>query len=171
MSLQSLVLWIPRVGCVLFWTWIWGAIGFGIYVEHLNTPDLSEVTDAIVVFTGEEGRILKAYEIFRAQAEKPLLLVSGALFDKVNLIKSPRVYGDYAKNTEDNARIADRWIRDHGIRSVRLITSDYHMPRSLNHAKRWTARILPHPLHLSSPLRLCYLFKEYNKFLIAFCMT
>ncbi len=39
--------------------------------------------------------------------------------------------GFQAENTEGNARETAAWVRDHGFRTLIVVTADYHMPRAL----------------------------------------
>jgi uncharacterized SAM-binding protein YcdF (DUF218 family) len=41
------------------------------------------------------------------------------------------VLGHDAQNTIGNAEETSRWVKMQGYESIRLVTSDYHMPRSL----------------------------------------
>ena len=86
---------------------------------------------------------------------------------------------DYrARNTIGNAIEARRWVRKHGFRSVLLVTSNYHMPRTMvefRHAMR-DVEVVPHPVVTDQvdvsgwwndwhTIRL--LVPEYAKYLVA----
>lgn len=94
-------------------------------------------SEAIVVFAGSSNRIRRAYELAQ-QGVAPVIIISPA--GRRTLESYEKRYGDpgqatyileeRADTTFTNADFTARLIRDHGIDSVLLITSDYHMPRS-----------------------------------------
>jgi len=95
-------------------------------------------SEAIVVFRGNQARIAAGYALAR-QGVAPLIMVSPAserqrrgwdrrygLPENVGHLEETQ-----ARTTMENARQAARIIREEGLKSVTLVTSDYHMPRSL----------------------------------------
>lgn len=119
-----------------------GFLRFAQEVASLRVPgDLSQA-DGIVVLTGGAERIDRALDLLE-RGEGQRLLISGvnpgtgvrslsrltgsdeALFDCcVDL--------DYAAlDTIGNAEMTTRWAHEHGIGRIVLVTSDYHIPRSL----------------------------------------
>jgi uncharacterized SAM-binding protein YcdF (DUF218 family) len=91
----------------------------------------------------------------------------------------PRVEtGHGARDTAGNAVETAAWMRANGFRSLRLVTANYHMPRSLlrfRHALP-DATIIPHPVfpdHVKQdkwwrwPGTARLIVGEYNKFLVA----
>lgn len=156
------LLWINRfILCLLFF-WIGGGAYFGAYVSLLAVP-LLEKTHGIVVFTGERGRVAEALRLYQ-KGWAPLLHISGGKPP----LSFPTITFDDAATTAENVIFTAFWIRKNRLTSVRLITSDYHMPRCLLYAQRaWPTTIVPHPLHLSlgSRFRLFRIFREYNKWL------
>ena len=119
-----------------------GFIRFARDVAALAVPPAGGQADGIVVLTGGEQRLTRGIELLR-EGRGRRLLVSGvnretsaaalarttgtdrALFDCcVDL--------DYeALNTIGNAEMTTRWAREHGFSRLLLVTSDYHVPRSL----------------------------------------
>ncbi len=95
-------------------------------------------SEAIVVFRGNQARIAAGYALAR-QGVAPLIMVSPA--SERQRRGWDRRYGlpesvghleeSQARTTMENARQAARIIREEGLKSVTLVTSDYHMPRSL----------------------------------------
>ena len=81
-----------------------------------------------------------------------------------------------AENTIENGMESSMWARNNNIRSVRLMTSYYHMPRSLLIFRKYLpdAEIIPHPVvpegggSALSPARLRLAFSEYNKYMATF---
>jgi uncharacterized SAM-binding protein YcdF (DUF218 family) len=153
----------------------------------MQRPDISAKTDAIVVLTGGRLRLETGIELLTAgKASK--LFVSGVnqQVDREGLLRSfgplPDrvrcciVLGREADNTFGNARETAAWMREEGYRSLRLVTSWYHMPRSLLEFGRALpdAKIVAHPVfthHLDAERlwgphgAILVVFEEYNKYL------
>lgn len=104
-------------------------------------------TDAIVVLTGGQGRFDKGLKLLM-DGTAGELLVSGVSRD-VKPLELVEMYGidthdpalangftqialDHApNNTVGNAESTAAWMQQRGYHSLRLVTSSYHMPRSL----------------------------------------
>ena len=110
----------------------------------LSTPLLR--ADAIVVLTGDGlTRLPAAIELFRQQAA-PTIVVSGGVDAPPYAVPAPKLIGqliekgvapdrlrceDESQHTRDSAeRIVD-WMLEEGWHRVLLVTSPYHVPRSL----------------------------------------
>lgn len=135
-----------------------GYIGFAARLDA-REPVAVPRTDAIVVVTGGSQRIGDAIGLLGADRGSRLL-ISG-VNEKIGreelakLNPSARellaccVDLDYrARNTIGNAIETRRWVRQHGFRSLLLVTSNYHMPRTaaeFSHAMPGV-RIVPHPV-------------------------
>jgi uncharacterized SAM-binding protein YcdF (DUF218 family) len=116
-------------------------------------------TDAIVVLTGGEKRLEEGVELLR-QRMAPRLYVSGVnqRIDKAELLKqagnptseiADKIEFDArAGNTAGNAKETARWFNSHNFKSMRLVTANYHMRRSLLEFEREmpNARVIPHPV-------------------------
>ena len=83
-----------------------------------------------------------------------------------------------ARSTEGNARESYRWLTGNGFKSVRLVTANYHMNRSLLEFRRVMPDIelVPHPVFppevqepywFLRPGTLYLLGNEYHKYLVA----
>lgn len=121
--------------------WLVG-LGWFVVSSLMLRADPSAKTDAIVVLTGGKLRLETGIELLAAgQAHKlfvsgvnqqvdreELLRGFGALPDRVTCCV---VLGHEADNTMGNARETAGWMREEGYRSLRLVTSWYHMRRSL----------------------------------------
>jgi uncharacterized SAM-binding protein YcdF (DUF218 family) len=160
---------------------VW-ALGFGLFVVVLPGAASEERTDAIVVLTGGPSRIPRALDLLeRGRARR--LLVSGvgravkphelALQNRVptDLFACCVDLGREAVDTRSNAEETARWLRRLRYRSVRLVTTDWHMPRArfeLAHALSLDGgpalSILPDGVHSEPALR--QLLTEYNKYLL-----
>lgn len=137
------------------------AIGYVRFASGLepSEPALVPRTDAIVVVTGGAQRIGDAIGLLGADRGSRLL-ISGVnertgreelakLNPSARALLACCVDLDYrARNTIGNAIEARRWARQHGFRSLLLVTSNYHMPRTaaeFRHAMPGV-RIVPHPI-------------------------
>lgn len=135
-----------------------GYAGFASRIA-LREPAIVPRTDAIVVVTGGSQRIGDAIGLLGAERGSRLL-ISGVneKTGREELAKlnpdSRRLIAccvdlDYrARNTIGNAIEARRWVRQNAFGSVLLVTSNYHMPRTLaefSHAMPGV-RFVPHPV-------------------------
>lgn len=99
-------------------------------------------TDGIVVLTGDSGRLARGLGLMRAGAAKRML-VSGVdpVVRRAELAAQARAptrlfaccvdLGRAAVDTRSNAEEAAVWARARGFRSIRLVTSSYHMRRAM----------------------------------------
>jgi uncharacterized SAM-binding protein YcdF (DUF218 family) len=134
-----------------------GLVRFAIPPAAENGPT---PTDAIVVLTGGSLRLLSGIDLLR-EGKGRVLFVSGVA-GRVSLDELLRVtgtgpadwltccivIGHQAQNTPGNAIETARWMRQAGYHSLRLVTSWYHMPRSLLEFERAMpgVDIVPHPV-------------------------
>lgn len=168
----------------------WGA-GFAWFANLAasTTDDADSPTDAIVVLTGGSERLITGLSLLAAdRAEK--LFVSGVYrgVDVQELLRVSRqapaavecciVLGYAADDTRGNAAETAAWLQQESYSSVRLVTANYHMPRSLLEFRIALpdARIVPHPVapanvHVEEwwrwPGTTILLIGEYNKYLVA----
>lgn len=166
---------IRRVLALILIAW---ALGFGVFMMSLGQPvEPSQKTDAIVVLTGAPGRIDRGLELMRERAAKRML-VSGVghevkPHELAIQYKEPRLFrccvdlGWEAVNTRSNAEETAEWVRRNGYKTVRLVTSDWHMPRArleLANQLGSEVEVIGDPVR-SSP-RFMTLLREYHKFLV-----
>ena len=135
--------------------------GFAWFVAGsvIVTVDRASATEAIIVLTGGRMRLETGLDLLAAgKAEK--LFVSGVnpRVDRDTLMRAlgPAarreacciVLGHAADNTSGNARETADWMRQEGYRSLRLVTSWYHMRRSLLEFSRAMplATVIAHPV-------------------------
>jgi uncharacterized SAM-binding protein YcdF (DUF218 family) len=136
-------------------------LGYAGFVARipLSEPAAVPRTDAIVVVTGGSQRIGDAIGLLGAERGSRLL-ISGVnektgREELAKLNPSSRellaccVDLDYrARNTIGNAIETRRWVRRHAFRSLLVVTSNYHMPRTLaelGHAMPGL-KLVPHPV-------------------------
>lgn len=135
--------------------------GFAWFLAGLETRPTrpSEPTDGIVVLTGGPYRISLAVSLLdEGLAER--LLISGiyAELEDETLRRANAIprhiftccidLDRAARNTEENAREVAAWARQHSYRSLRVVTTFDHMPRSMVELRRALpdAELLPHPV-------------------------
>jgi uncharacterized SAM-binding protein YcdF (DUF218 family) len=150
----------------------------GIYffwMFKVNHPPLK--TDAIIVFMGSEKRIVAAYNLAN-QGLASFMVFSPAKdriiksLDKKFNLRSSITYipEEQATTTFENALFASQIIDSHQWKTVTLMTSDYHMPRSFALLKMFLAGKIVHirqyPVHSDEPVKKIVLFKLiYNEML------
>ena len=118
------------------------AVGFVFYVTRIPaTMDRIKHADGVVALTGGDVRILAADNLFEANVGKRLLISGvhpGITKDDIKkLVHGGARFeccvdlGYEATNTRGNALEAANWTREHDFHSLVVVTSSYHMPRSL----------------------------------------
>jgi uncharacterized SAM-binding protein YcdF (DUF218 family) len=166
---------IRRIAALVLLAW---ALGFGLFTVTLPRPAGGELTDAIVVLTGGKGRIERGLAVLEArQAQR--MLVSGVdpsvregelatlKGAPLALFKCCVDLGKEAVDTRTNADEAALWLGKQGYKSVRLVTTDWHMRRArleLRRAVGKDIRVIGDSVE-SAP-GLLVLMREYNKFWI-----
>jgi len=153
------------------------ALGFMWFAMALPQPVGARKTDAIVVPTGGGGRIQRGLELLR-QGQARRMLVTGVDEDvKPNEFaveyKVPAqtmaccvTLGFAALDTRGNARETSEWVAARKVRSLRLVTSDWHMRRAaleLENALPDDTTVLRDAVRTEPSLRT--LFLEYHKLL------
>lgn len=163
-----------RVAALILVAW---ALGFAVFMMTLGRPLAPETrTDAIVVLTGAPGRLDRGLEVLRKDSALRML-VSGvgrevrprelaAKYREARLFKCCIDLGWQAVDTRSNAEETAEWVRSHDYKTVRLVTSDWHMPRArleLAHQLGSDVKVIGDPVR-SSP-RFLTLLREYHKYL------
>ena len=162
-----------RIIAFLLLAWI---LGFAWFALFLPQPATLAKTDGVVVLTGGAGRIdrgLKILESGKAQR----LLISGVDLD----VKPVELAAEYdrpmrlfdccvdlgfrAVDTRSNALETARWVSKYKLKSLRLVTHDWHMRR----ARLELDQVLPASVIVTNDAvptqpSLLVLFKEYNKY-------
>ena len=164
---------IRRLIAFAFVAWFLGLVAFAVFLPRPAPDDLR--TDAIVVLTGAPGRFQRGLTLMQAnRADR--MLVSGvdpsvrrpeleaALGVPRRLSRCCIDLDKASVDTISNARETARWLTGHRYRSVRLVTSDWHLRRAqleLEHSLSDDIRIVGDAV--PSQVSLTQLFKEYNK--------
>lgn len=135
---------VRRVLSVVLLVWAFGFIWFAVALPRAAGP---EPTDAIVVPTGGAGRIDRAIALLRAKAtgevfvsgvDREVRPVEFALEYKVDTARMTCcvTLGYDAVDTRSNAREVAAWVAKEKPRSLRLVTSDWHMRRAAYELRR-----------------------------------
>jgi len=165
---------IKRLISILFLAWV---LGFAWFALLLPLPAASQKTDAIVVLTGGPGRIDRGLERLEAGDAKRLLISGVAREVKprelaaeykrpLKLFDCCIALGFDAEDTRSNATEVATWVARRNYRSIRLITTDWHMRRAeyeLGRAMGDKVTIVADAVR-SQP-SFATLFREYHKFL------
>lgn len=172
--------------------WLGGYFAFAAWVATLKPTQPERPTDAVIVLTGGARRIATGLDLLAGGAA-PQLYISGvnkavslnAILDRL----PPQIIGrnaasccivlDYkASNTEQNASETRDWVDRENIHSIRLVTSNYHMPRAWLEFRSVlpSVEIFPYPvMSMSEDLRSgrfwTLTFLEYHKTILTLVRT
>lgn len=156
---------------VVFWI-----TGFFLFIHSipLEPKDKITKTDAIVVWTGWNCRVSTGIDLL-AQGISDKLFISGirggyphltsdkckqhgenVLFETATLqqemvrLRPQITLGVSALSTIGNAMETAKWTEVSGVKSVRLVTTGIHLPRSLMEFQRYMPdiQVIPHPVLL-----------------------
>jgi len=181
------LLWVGFGGIVSA-VWLMGLVWFAVTLPRTAT-NTNYATDAVVVLTGGAGRLAVGVNLLASGLAQKLFISGvhrGVDVAKILYVvkkQGPELeccmaLGHSADDTKGNAAETARWIKKEGFRSLRLVTANYHMRRSLLEFKRHMKdiKIIPHPVFPQgfkaedwwfrwSSFRLAV--SEYVKYLIA----
>ncbi|MCE3233035.1 MAG: YdcF family protein [Rickettsiaceae bacterium] len=176
---------------ISFCIWLSGLVLFVKTIPNTNNDD-TLATDGIVILTGGTNRLdagikllneKKANKLLISGVGKEanlasLLILSGNLPDNIAQLTDSIQLGYEAKNTKQNAEEAARWVRENNFQSIRLVTSNYHINRSMAEFKKQLpdVKIIPYSVtpnnfelkqwwKSGSMKKLLVL--EYNKYLLS----
>lgn len=172
-------------------TWGGGLIWFADAASRAPPElrgDAADQTDAIVVLTGGSRRVATGLTLFRSGLAdamfvsgvhqtvevRELLALAGLHAEDLDCCI---VLGYDAADTKGNAAETAVWMTNQGYSSLRLVTANYHMPRSLLEFAMATPenRVVPHPvtpdtIDVSEWWRdrsaAALVVGEYNKYLV-----
>lgn len=152
------------------------ALGFAWFAVLLPQPVEITKTDAVVVLTGGANRIDRGLDILKSGKSRKML-ISGVDRD----VRPSELAAQYAGSgkyfdccidlgfasvdTRSNALETARWAARNKVKTLRLVTHDWHMRR----ARFELDRALPSNIAVtndavSTQPSLTALFKEYNKY-------
>ena len=164
---------IGRLLAALALAWIAGFVLFAVDLPGAAGPTH---TDAIVVLTGGPGRMQRGLaSLAMGQAER--MLVSG-VDRRVTTDDLARTYaipshllrridlGRSAVDTRSNAQETARWIAARNYRSIRLVTTDWHMRRARFELANVLHGVRVIPDAVPGEPGLAGLVREYDKYLL-----
>lgn len=173
-----------RLTAFCFLVWFGGMTGFIYSTATLKPQNTDKKTDAIVILTGGRNRINSGLEILSKNGSANIF-ISG-VNENVSIDEIRKMYrgekrlpeccislGYRARNTMNNAIESREWLEDMHFSSIRLVTSDYHMPRALiefRHAMP-ELEIIRHPVTEDGGHSANFWYnaiKEYNKTIITY---
>jgi uncharacterized SAM-binding protein YcdF (DUF218 family) len=150
-----------------------------------NNPN----SDAIIVLTGGSNRLKEGLQLLTAKNAKKLFISGVYRGNDVRRLLKVQKYnptevvccinlGYTATSTTGNAIESAVWIRENNFKSIILVTSNYHMPRSLMLFKQImpTIKINAHPVFpekfepkkwWAQPRTASLIVSEYIKYTIA----
>jgi uncharacterized SAM-binding protein YcdF (DUF218 family) len=168
---------IARLGAFLLLLY---ALGFVLFAFTLGKPAPADApaSDAAIVLTGGPGRIEHAIDVLRNGKARRLLIAGvDPAVTKPDLARRIPASGKWlaccvdlgseSVDTRSNAEEASRWLAKHDYKSLRLITSDWHMRRARYEFKkvlRSNYRLTTDAVATEPGFLL--LFGEYNKYLL-----
>ena len=166
---------IKRILGVIVLLW---AFGFALFAIGMPAPLGDVKTDGIVVLTGSPGRIDHGIALLEKH-EAQRMLISGVA-PQVRPVELARQYraapalfaccidlGHEAVDTRSNAEETAAWVKHHKYRSIRLVTSNWHMARArLELANALGDDIIVMSDSVQSNARFGQLVTEYNKLLV-----
>jgi uncharacterized SAM-binding protein YcdF (DUF218 family) len=165
---------LKRLFSIVVLSWV---LGFVWFAMSLPRPAGNTKTDAVIVLTGGEGRIARGVEVLD-KGWSAQLFVSGvdrevkpaefvAQFRLIPAQLDCCITLDFKSvDTRSNAREASRWLAGRNYKSVRLITSDWHMRRAAFELHRAISPgvLVVEDAVVSHP-SLGMLIREYHKWL------
>jgi uncharacterized SAM-binding protein YcdF (DUF218 family) len=155
------------------------ALGFAAFMLSFARPLGPDTTDAVVVLTGGAGRLDRGLELLRGHVARRMLVTGVAPGVRATDLArryqvSPALFaccvdlGPEAVDTRSNAIETARWVKEHRYTSLRIVTSDWHMPRALMEFRAALGpgvTILGDGVPSSAP-RFGQLINEYDKLLL-----
>jgi uncharacterized SAM-binding protein YcdF (DUF218 family) len=165
-----------RLGALVLLAWMLGFVAFVVFLPRAADPKLK--TDVIVVPTGGAGRTVRGAEILKSGGAKRMFISGVAATTKAREIAAenrldPKLFaccvdlGREASDTRSNAEETAAWLKARKAKSVRLVTTDWHMPRArfeLDQAVPADIRIIDDAV--DSQADFSVLMREYNKYLL-----
>lgn len=162
----------------LFILWAGGFFWFATNVNFAKPKNANIETDAIVVLTGGTKRIDEGIKLLK-NTKTTDLFISGVNPDveQKDLINDETLccitLGYKATNTEGNAAEVEKWVTANNIKTIRLVTSNYHMIRAMLEFQKLMPdlEIISHPVtptgyNIWDKKFWPITFSEYNKTLL-----
>lgn len=159
-----------------FFVVLWLA-GFFVFYQQVSNqyPSPETFFKRAVVFTGGVGRIEAGLFLLRESKVKHLFISGvkknaiGRFASGVGKANQP-VLGFFALNTYGNVQEVLGWLRRERASTLVLVTSDYHMPRSLLLLSKFgkSVRVQQYPVRTPPMKRFYKSLSEYHKYIWTF---
>jgi len=196
-ALTRLIMRSSRALIGLFCLWVLGFFWFSASIMALAPASPDTKTDVIAVLTGGSNRVDTGFDLMDRRMASAMLITGvhpqtsyADLVDAWNTDIPKRLamlshccvaLDTEAGTTEENALEIGRWLMSgpvENISTLRVVTSNYHMPRALLLVRRALAgiEIIPHPVKPTDVGMTEVAFwrntlVEYNKFIITWLYT
>lgn len=157
-----------------FSIWLHGIFSF--YQITQSIANYIDTVDGIVILTGGNERIKTGLEQI-ANLNASRVLISGvAKIATLNAIQRHQLQkhthllnridiGYGAVNTFSNALEAAIWVRSHNFKSIGLVTSRFHLPRSVLVFQQTMRDVKIHPIAVdANDSTFFHLLKEFHKY-------
>jgi uncharacterized SAM-binding protein YcdF (DUF218 family) len=145
---------------VVLFIWVAGLVAFAQRIERSTPPSEPPVADAVVALTGASDLRLEAAARLLERGKGKRLLISGVNREasRDDILEVSRavkpIYdccvdlGYTAADTIGNAEEIAEWARGKSYTRLIVVTSDYHMPRSLLEVRAAMpeATLIPYPV-------------------------
>lgn len=162
--------------------------GFARYAYLVTTPPppATNHQDGIVVLTGGENRLHSAIALLTEDRGKRVLItgINPTISDESlrKIIKVDQALFDCcidtdrsAENTVGNAIATGKWVKEHHLKTLIVVTGAFHMPRTikeLSHAIK-DVEFIAHPVNVPDGKnwwrdhsRVRDMLREYGKFMV-----
>lgn len=175
--------------CLIPAVFLW-FVGLAVFNRYINSyeNDRETKTDAIIALTGGRNRIKEAASLLNEGYSSTLFISGvekGVSFNEIANVQKLDIHSGNeviieraSKNTVENAIKTNEWIKDNNIKSIRLVTSNYHMPRSVLEFKSQNAgvKIILNPVYSDKVSdkwwknwgSFVLIASEYTKFIIVY---
>ncbi|MDR2724330.1 MAG: YdcF family protein [Holosporaceae bacterium] len=157
--------------------WVGAVFVFILYIilyEHKYESSIEN----IVVLTGGPNRIARAIQLLKSHEPKNIF-ISGVYEKTILRDILPEgskegvnfFLGKQARNTRENALEINEWVIHNNILEILLITSDYHIPRSIMELKAINSSLQIHSCGVKSRFCLGFVWrciKELHKIMYVY---
>lgn len=145
-----------------------------------TSTDTKTIADAAIVLTGGNGRVKLGHDLITKGLAKKLFItgvnrsVHISHLKKLQHLENSNIVAENlgydAVNTSGNAIEAAKWVSENNIKTVRLVTTDYHMKRSVLEFKSKMPKIsiIEDPVaqtRLMNMEAVSFLIQEFHKYL------
>ncbi len=168
--------------------WFCGLIIF-LNKIPIYQPQVNNIADAAIVLTGGDKRIEEGVKILQEHKVKKMFITGVnqrirnkkeiPYIEELNKVHNIEI-GREALTTNGNALEAKEWIQQNNIKTIKLVTANYHMPRSVLEFKHHLPDIsieshpvFPDKFDISKwwydKNTLTLVLKEYTKYIYVLC--